>query len=316
MYSNTAIFKPEPVAAAAPAGAFLIDDVGVDAVYAISLRKLRAAWTGDCIRVRRESDSAEQDFGFDGNGDLDIAAVSSFCVGTNGRVTTWYDQSGNGFDFVQATGGSQPLIYDSTFGIMQNYGGKTALRGSATSNNTGTGTYFMNINALMGPGSNNFTPTVTSVVSIIAHNAQGVWTVDLGNGYSQSTYAQSAGNFGSSNKNGVPDFIFNGYTVGDDVIHQTVFYNRDGGSGASKAYTTTKQGLVTNPDISYTSTSAGYNSVTYQNPTIFRYPVSSLHNNVFYNEQIFWSKPTNNTTLSAGEKQSLLDNINSFYTLQ
>ena len=66
MYTPTAVFKNQPKEAAPPAAGLLIDDVGVDAVVAFGLRKLRAAYTGDAIRVRRASDNAEQDIGFSG----------------------------------------------------------------------------------------------------------------------------------------------------------------------------------------------------------------------------------------------------------
>jgi hypothetical protein len=80
---------------------------------AISMRKLRSAAT-NCIRVRRSSDNAEQDFGFTGgsaNSPLDTAAVVSFVgAGNDGFITTFYDQSTNGNDGLQSTSTNQPLI--------------------------------------------------------------------------------------------------------------------------------------------------------------------------------------------------------------
>jgi hypothetical protein len=64
------------------------------ATAAYSVRKLRTAYTGACMRVRRSSDNAEQDIGFVGN-DLDTAALLSFVGAVNGFVTTWYDQQGS-----------------------------------------------------------------------------------------------------------------------------------------------------------------------------------------------------------------------------
>jgi len=95
----------------------LLDDYpSADVAY--SLRKLRAAYTGSAIRVRRASDSTEQDIGFDGSGDLDTSSLATFCSGTNGFVTTWYDQSGNSNDATQSTAASQPKIYDSGTGVI------------------------------------------------------------------------------------------------------------------------------------------------------------------------------------------------------
>ena len=48
---------------------------------AYSLRKLRTAYAGSAVRVRRSSDSTEQDIGFDGSGEFDSAAFSSFVGG-------------------------------------------------------------------------------------------------------------------------------------------------------------------------------------------------------------------------------------------
>ena len=76
-----------------PPAALLLDTyTGASAAY--SLRLLRTAYTGNCIRVRRSSDNAEQDFAFVSN-DLDTASLLTFCGVGNGFVTTWYDQSGN-----------------------------------------------------------------------------------------------------------------------------------------------------------------------------------------------------------------------------
>ena len=94
----------------------LIDYPGAAAAY--SLRLLDSTYTGSAIRVRRASDNAEQDIGFDDN-DLDTSALATFCSGTDGFVKTWYDQSGNANDVTQATTSEQPKIYDSVNGVIQ-----------------------------------------------------------------------------------------------------------------------------------------------------------------------------------------------------
>ena len=62
------------------------------AAAAYSVRKVRTAYTGPCIRVRRSSDNAEQDIGFLSNGILDTLTLASFVASNNGLVTTVYDQ--------------------------------------------------------------------------------------------------------------------------------------------------------------------------------------------------------------------------------
>jgi hypothetical protein len=73
----------------------LLLDIYPNAAVAYSLRKLRSAYSGNAIEVRRSLDNAEEDFGFDSNGDLDGIAVNDF-VGYNLAIwsedlsqTTW-----------------------------------------------------------------------------------------------------------------------------------------------------------------------------------------------------------------------------------
>jgi len=94
-------------------------DVYTGAAAAYSLRLLRAAYTGSAIRVRRASDNTEQNIGFVNN-ELDTTSLASFCSGTNGYVTTWYDQSGNGYNATQTTAASQPQIVSSGSVITEN----------------------------------------------------------------------------------------------------------------------------------------------------------------------------------------------------
>tara|TARA_R110000868_G_scaffold358716_1_gene620433 strand:- start:268 stop:1134 length:867 start_codon:yes stop_codon:yes gene_type:complete len=95
-------------------------DLFPNASVAYSLRLLRSAYTGSAIRVRRSSDNTEQNIGFNSLGDLDTTALDTFCSGTNGFVTTWYDQSGNGNNLTQTTAANQPQIVSSGSVILQN----------------------------------------------------------------------------------------------------------------------------------------------------------------------------------------------------
>ena len=80
---------------------------------AISLRRLRSAYTGSAIRVRRSSDNTEQNISFTSDGDLDTAALITFAGSGSAFVTTWYDQSGNARDLTQATTAKQPRIVNT-----------------------------------------------------------------------------------------------------------------------------------------------------------------------------------------------------------
>ena len=101
-----------------PAFTGLLNDYsGASAAY--SFRLLDNTYSGSAVRVRRASDNAEQDIAF-ANNELDTATLETFASGTDAFVTTWYDQSGNGYDAAQATASSQPKIVSSGSTILDN----------------------------------------------------------------------------------------------------------------------------------------------------------------------------------------------------
>jgi hypothetical protein len=85
-----------------------------------SMFKLRTAYTGNCLEVRRSSDNTTLNIGFVNNY-LDTASLLAFVGSGNGFVRTWYDQSGNGRDLTQTTSASyQPQIVASGSLITRN----------------------------------------------------------------------------------------------------------------------------------------------------------------------------------------------------
>jgi len=95
----------------------LLDGYTDDLVGAFAPVLLVPDYAGDCMRIRRASDNAEQDIGFDGQ-DLDTAAIATFCAGTDGFVKTWYNQDGSGNDLTQTSTSAQPKIYDASTGVV------------------------------------------------------------------------------------------------------------------------------------------------------------------------------------------------------
>ena len=95
-----------------PSVDLLLDTYGTDNILAYSVRKLRTAYTGDCMRVRNGS-SVELDIGFDSSGNLDESALLTHCGSGDGFIVKWYDQSGNGGDLEQSTTANQPQIVSS-----------------------------------------------------------------------------------------------------------------------------------------------------------------------------------------------------------
>jgi hypothetical protein len=100
------------------------------AAAAFSIRRLSGAYTGPLLRVRRSSDNATQDIGTTISGDLDAAALASFCGSGSCFAATWYDQSGNSQNAVQAGTTSQPRIMSG--GVTELEGSRPALRFTAT----------------------------------------------------------------------------------------------------------------------------------------------------------------------------------------
>ena len=85
----------------------LADYPGAAAAY--SLRNLIDTTTS-VVRVRRSSDNTEQDFSA---AEITDGTLTTFTGANDGFVTTWYDQSGNGSNAVQATAANQPKLVSS-----------------------------------------------------------------------------------------------------------------------------------------------------------------------------------------------------------
>jgi hypothetical protein len=94
---------------------------------AFSVRRLRDAYMGPLIRVRRSTDNATQDIGANVGGRLDVAALESFCGSSSCYVSAWYDQSGSGMNALQATVDRQPRIMNT--GVLDKVNGAPAIKG-------------------------------------------------------------------------------------------------------------------------------------------------------------------------------------------
>lgn len=108
-----------------------LTSTSVKASYSNKL--LNTTYAGFCYRVRRASDNAEAWIDFDattqsvtpnsnaiivlpGSSNLvpgTVMSFSKFYTATSCYVTTWFDQSGNGFDAVQTTAAAQPRIVNA-----------------------------------------------------------------------------------------------------------------------------------------------------------------------------------------------------------
>jgi len=111
---------------------FLLDRFP-NAAVAFSLRKLNSFYNGAAIRVRRSSDNATLDIGFNVVGELDIPTLTTFIGSNSGFVTTWYDQSGNSRNATQINTAQQPRIINS--GILDTRNNKPCLFFDGTNDN-------------------------------------------------------------------------------------------------------------------------------------------------------------------------------------
>jgi hypothetical protein len=121
------IINPYLVQPSIPPFTGLLDTYGGASVAYSAARRLATAYTGSLIRVRRSSDNAEQDIGYNGSNVLDEAALTTFVGANNGFVVTIYDQSGNAKNATQETAINQPRIVNA--GVIDVVNGKPAVLG-------------------------------------------------------------------------------------------------------------------------------------------------------------------------------------------
>lgn len=113
----------------------LLDQFGINPSFAFSSRKLRGAYTGFSVRIRRSTDNAEADISFDNTNVSDNSTATIAVAGTSGLtlgstmllsnfrsgatiyVTIWYDQGTNGFNAVQTVAAKQPVFNMNSNGV-------------------------------------------------------------------------------------------------------------------------------------------------------------------------------------------------------
>lgn len=233
----------------APGAALPLDLVsGAGAAY--STRKLRSAYSGSALRVRRDSDNAEADIGFSGN-DLNTAALLAHCGAGSGFLVTWYDQSGNARDIGQATAASQPRIVNA--GVLDTQNGKPVVgfgisatsflfntsaflyaNGSATVNAVASGPTATNQN-LLAEASNVTAPTEYRVLSKDNGSGTGTRFAIVSNAGGTVVAANPA------NANTIWNSTLNQFGIKDTGSAATVYVN--GLAGTASAYT--RSGTVT-----------------------------------------------------------------------
>jgi len=81
------------------------------AAAAYSLRLLDSSYVGSAVEVYNGSSYA--DIGFNVFGELDTVALAAHCGSNTGRVSKWYDQSGNGLDLATSVDNDRGIIVNA-----------------------------------------------------------------------------------------------------------------------------------------------------------------------------------------------------------
>lgn len=171
-------------------------DIFPTAHHAYSLRKLRSAYGGFCLRIRRTTTTPSVttttvDLSFDSNNIISLNSAITYVSGTattatnlgqfcasivNGYtnpdgvntnqnifVVTWFDQSGNGKNPTNATAGQQPRLVNG--GNLETSGGKVSVRFTrASSNNLTIADTTANINNMSSYWVGAFVTTVINQI--------------------------------------------------------------------------------------------------------------------------------------------------------
>jgi hypothetical protein len=261
---------------------YLLDTYsGASAAY--SLRKLRSAYTGYAIRVRRSSDNTTLDVGFDANGNLDTTSILSFVGTGNGFVSIWYDQSGLLRHSTQVTSANQPNIVNA--GVLRTINGKPSI-------------YFSGSQLL----------TTTDNVLSTGNAPYSIHGVSYNIGTSSSTLFYAGG---ASNNNGVGLQIISGGVL-RHFWYTKEFASNPNSINLQTYYAIKFDGANAYTSVNNTSGSVGTGTKSTTSPTL---SIGKMKNwNEYYvghQQELVLFDLYNNPTTESGIKS----NINSYYSI-
>jgi hypothetical protein len=246
--SHLSGFNAYQVAAVNP----LLDDYA-GATAAFGFRLMDSGYAGAAVRIRRSSDDAEADIGFSGN-DFDSAAAATHIGGGTGFITTWYDQSGNFRDFVQATSTAQPTYTASgidgkpcmTFDGTSDYLRAPVLTSALIDNNSG------------------YIVTVINNTSFASGDR--LILLDAGNAYYDIQVNLATPSISAVNYDGSADVatVSTGFSFGADIVFEwvhtggNVIANVNNGTDATTASGNTSVLTTGNQDIAKDTFGVGW----------------------------------------------------------
>lgn len=285
-----------------PAPVILLLDTYTGAEAAYSLSKVRTAYSGYAVRVRRSSDDTEQDIGFLSSGEFDTTSLKTFVGANNGFVTIWYDQSGNTRDIAQATSGNQPKVITS--GVVERAGTKPTVLFTAASSNYLSGGDILDF---IGLNMNVFT------VAKLGSAASGsIYAKSLAGAVANRYYLiKDGGNLDSriQDNASVIRTAAVSYSNTDLSLFET-YINKNTDSNQLKknnSQIAVATGAIDNADMNsaYTFIVGGYNSAAGGLP-----PFAGLYLDGRVSEIIFYLKSWNST-----DRAGISTSINSFYAI-
>lgn len=106
----------------------LLDSIASSGLYGVyAVKRVLTTYRGPLFTVRRDYDSATMDVYPMANGWPNTSAILAWLDGFVGFITTWYDQSGGGRNFTQATAIKQPqLKFEGAYPVIDFIGNATA----------------------------------------------------------------------------------------------------------------------------------------------------------------------------------------------
>lgn len=271
----------------ATGGGGVLDLIGTAAAAAYGMRKLRGAYGGPAIRLRRSSDNAEADIGFTGAGDLDTVAAASFIGGGSGFATTWYDQSGNSNHGTQATAANQPTYVAAA----QNGRAGIDFLSTAQSLNAGTGASVLDL--FNGGGELRFVGVFDTVTgSSFARKSPGWTHENEGSGPFRFRLRQT-----TSGAVGLWAETSNNFSIGQVVI-EAVEYNSDN---------------LTTPAVFHLNGTDFSTPVAIQTPTGTRTSDAAIPLNLGAFDGRLFEAVLFDAILSGSNRVALRDNQNSYW---
>jgi hypothetical protein len=256
---------------------------GADAAY--SLRKLRAGYTGNCIRVySTASGNPSLDIGFVNNV-LDISTLQTFIGVNTGIVTTWYDQSGNGNNATEFNVNNAPRIIIS--GVLQTQNSKPCIKHDGTS---------LNFTTPIGPVNTNISIFLTAIADNSSQigpilGGSGAPTVFFGvyGGGAPAVFIGGGLNGTYSFVNTIPNYSTTNYTIFNGIINSTNYF----------AYHNNTNFVVVP------------GSLTSLNPTSFAFLGKYFNTSSFakFSEVVIYKSD------QSSNRTGIVNNTNSFYTI-